>query len=769
MYLFDTILATTNQPMEHLIKTAISSYFNIHGLVSHQVESFEQYVHTLIPCIVEENSPVDILHAQKKSFHRISMSNIYIQSPTVKEVDGLIRTLTPKEALMRRLTYSFDIFVNLDHKKYIQTGKKNEYKLIDHTVYTNVLLCNIPCMLNSTCCSIRSRIDDTMRDTGAFIINGFEKCVISQEKLMGNFPYVFAVKRKSKFTFKCEIRSCHASKIRSTSTLHIYLTGTQTPEVMIVVPFIKQYIPVHVIFHLLGITSTSQIIYYLTSTATFVSEELGKLINDVANNSSSVDIENMTNDDLYNWIGIKGTSTTAKEKRIQYIKHIFENEFLPHCDNNGNNDETLRIQKAHYLGYSIRKILKVSIGELPPDDIDSYCYKRTYPVGYLNALQLRQRLRAHIKTIKVLIFRAISVDKYINAVDFFNHTKLSSGIKYAYATGNWGITCSSLNTQSGICQIVNSMNYISKTSHLRQVNSPVNRDGKLPQPRQLHSTHFGILCAAETPEGKSAGLINGLSLLARIRVGYQTDYIVSILYGEMDVIPLHEAAQTMLQNCTGVFINGMIIGCCLHPTTLTKTYRKYRQWYDVPIDSSIVYLEEHQEIRINTDVGDCYRPLIKLNNIHKWQDIQTRYGEYPHILWSQLLIEGIIEYISKTEEQELLVCMTICQYEKNKANTVNPLSYTHMELSPSMALYGVSAGAITFSNQNQGNWFSSISNVVDIYFHMLVCTAPRSRSPIYFCTVCVFFILLCSFCRHLPMLGSADPCGHEEWRYCTDL
>jgi DNA-directed RNA polymerase II subunit RPB2 len=684
--------------MEHLVKAAIGSYFNIHGLASHQLESFEHYVHTLIPRIITENSPIDVMHSNKTMYHRIIMSGIYIQSPTVKEVDGLIRKLTPKEAIMRRLTYTFDIFINLEHLIYKQKVENaNEYVLTEHIVYTNVLLCSIPCMVNSTPCSNHDKIGTTVRETGVFIINGFEKCVISQEKLMGNYPYVFTVNRKSKFSFKCEIRSCHPCKIRSTSTLHIYITDTPIPEIMVVVPFIKQYIPMRIIFHLLGVTSISNMVYYLTCTSTSISPVLRQLITAVSN-TESMDINGMDNDDLYDWIGLKGTTTTLKLKRIQYIKHIFDNEFLPHCDNSTGID--VSIQKAHYLGYSIRKLLKVSIHELSPDDIDSYCFKRTHPVGYLNALQLRQRLRVHIKMIKVQLFRSISNDKYINAVDFFTHTKLSSGIKYSYATGNWGTNNSCMNTQSGICQIINSMNYVAKTSHLRQINSPINRDGKLSLPRQLHNTHFGILCAAETPEGKSAGLINNLSLLARIRIAYPIEYITRILYNEMNVLPLQTTSTDMLQNCTGVFVNGMIIGCCLYPIELTTIYRKYRQWHDVPIDSSITYLIEHQEIRINTDVGDCYRPLINISNIHKWQDVHIFYGEYPHILWSQLLIEGVIEYISKTEEQELLICITIEQYETNKLTS--KIAYTHLEICPSMSLYGISAGVIAFSNQNQG-------------------------------------------------------------------
>lgn len=49
-------------------------------------------------------------------------------------------------------------------------------------------------------------------------------------------------------------------------------------------------------------------------------------------------------------------------------------------------------------------------------------------------------------------------------------------------------------------QVLNRLTFASTLSHLRRVNSPIGRDGKLAKPRQLHNTLWGMVCPAETPE-----------------------------------------------------------------------------------------------------------------------------------------------------------------------------------------------------------------------------------------------------------------------------
>ena len=73
--------------------------------------------------------------------------------------------------------------------------------------------------------------------------------------------------------------------------------------------------------------------------------------------------------------------------------------------------------------------------------------------------------------------------------------------------------------KAGVSQVLNRLTYASSLSHLRRCNTPLARTGKQAKPRQLHNTHWGMVCPAETPEGQAVGLVKNLALMAYITTG----------------------------------------------------------------------------------------------------------------------------------------------------------------------------------------------------------------------------------------------------------
>jgi DNA-directed RNA polymerase II subunit RPB2 len=69
------------------------------------------------------------------------------------------------------------------------------------------------------------------------------------------------------------------------------------------------------------------------------------------------------------------------------------------------------------------------------------------------------------------------------------------------------------------------LTYASTLSHLRRINSPIGRDGKLAKPRQLHNTLWGMICPAETPEGAAVGLVR-ISELMKYSSLWLNDYTI---------------------------------------------------------------------------------------------------------------------------------------------------------------------------------------------------------------------------------------------------
>lgn len=85
--------------------------------------------------------------------------------------------------------------------------------------------------------------------------------------------------------------------------------------------------------------------------------------------------------------------------------------------------------------------------------------------------------------------------------------------------GNWGDRSRGLPTSTGVSQTLNRLTYSSSLSNLRRLKSPIDTGSKVTKPRLLHSTQWGMMCPAETPEGQSCGIVKNLALMSYISVG----------------------------------------------------------------------------------------------------------------------------------------------------------------------------------------------------------------------------------------------------------
>ena len=99
-----------------------------------------------------------------------------------------------------------------------------------------------------------------------------------------------------------------------------------------------------------------------------------------------------------------------------------------------------------------------------------------------------------------------------NIYKIIKSTTIENGIKRALATGDFGIKNTNSN-KVGVAQVLSRLTYISSLSHLRRINTPIDKSGKLIPPRKLHNTQWGIICPSETPEGSSIGLVKNLSII----------------------------------------------------------------------------------------------------------------------------------------------------------------------------------------------------------------------------------------------------------------
>ncbi len=154
---------------------------------------------------------------------------------------------------------------------------------------------------------------------------------------------------------------------------------------------------------------------------------------------------------------------------------------------------------------TLRKLINLKNGFGIVDDIDHLGHRRVRSVGELVENQFRIGLVRIEKNIRE--FLSIGNLDNIYPQDFINAKPLSLIIKDFFCT-------------SQLSQFMDQTNPLSEITHKRRISAlgpgGLTRERAGFEVRDVHPTHYGRLCPIETPEGPNIGLINSLSLYARV-------------------------------------------------------------------------------------------------------------------------------------------------------------------------------------------------------------------------------------------------------------
>ncbi|XP_041368357.1 DNA-directed RNA polymerase II subunit RPB2 [Gigantopelta aegis] len=690
----------------------ISSYFDEKGLVRQQLDSFDEFIQMSVQRIVEDAPPIDL---QAEAQHRsgiletppryvLKFEQIYLSKPTHWEKDGAPSPMMPNEARLRNLTYSAPLYVDIT-KTIIKEGEDPV-----ETVHQKTYIGKIPIMLRSTYCLLNSLTDRDLTELnecpldpgGYFIINGSEKVLIAQEKMATNTVYVFQQK-DSKYAFKTELRSCLEHSSRPTSTLWVNMMargggGARKSaigqRIIAILPYIKQEIPIIIVFRALGFVSDRDILEHIIYD--FDDPEMMEMVKPSLDEAFVIQEQNVA----LNFIGARGARPgVTKDKRIKYAREILQKEMLPHVGVS----EFCETKKAYFLGYMVHRLLLAALGRREVDDRDHYGNKRLDLAGPLLAFLFRGMFRNLMKEVRMYAQKFIDRGKDFNMELAIKTRIITDGLKYSLATGNWGDQKKAHQARAGVSQVLNRLTFASTLSHLRRLNSPIGRDGKLARPRQLHNTLWGMICPAETPEGAAVGLVKNLALMAYISVGSQPSPILEFLE-EWSMENLEEVAPSAIQGSTKIFVNGCWVGIHRDPDQLMSTLRKLRREMDIIVSEVSMIRDYHdREIRIYTDAGRICRPLLIVENqklLLKQSHIkQLKQREYNNYSWQDLVASGVVEYIDPLEEETVMLAMTPDDLQ-NAKDASYCSTYTHCEIHPAMIL-GVCASIIPFPDHNQ--------------------------------------------------------------------
>ena len=393
------------------------------------------------------------------------------------------------------------------------------------------------------------------------------------------------------------------------------------------------------------------------------------------------------------------------KKRQDFALEVLMNDIFP----NAYNEE----QRIYMLGHMTNILLKTSFGWLSPTDRDNYINKRIDLTGILLNNLFRNYFNKLVKDMQKQIVKEInngswrSNEDYGNIINLTNiykiikSTTIENGIKRALSTGDFGIKQVN-NNKVGVAQVLNRLTYIASISHLRRVNTPIDKSGKLIPPRRLHNSSWGFLCPAETPEGASIGIVKNLSYMTHVTTNSYSKPLYE--YVKLYIKNLKDCSNKELFEHVKVFINGLWIGITETPIDLYNDLKSKKHSGMINIYTSIIFNYAEKEIKICNSAGRLCRPLfvVKDNDIVLDNDIISKLKNKT-IFWDDLLTDvklgkTVIEYIDSYEQNNSLIAMDLKRLRQDTGTYI--YKYTHCEIHPS-TIFGILAMCIPFPDHNQ--------------------------------------------------------------------
>ena len=718
----------TIQQVKDGIWDIIESYFegrHLERLVSHQIESYNNFVSFQILRTIEMFNPVVIVSEQdldptSKKYSLeivINFENFQIYRPQIHENNGSIKLMFPQEARLRNFTYASAMTIDMNIKYIIRNGENLENVQIIQKLLPNIHIGKLPIMLKSNICVLNqykhvdnSHTGECKYDAGGyFIINGSEKTVLGQERAAENKIYCYNIhKNNPKYTWMVEIKSIPDNKCISPKQISLMILSKNNGfgyPIVLQLPRVKQPLPLFVVFRALGILSDKEICEKILLNIEFplykdMLESLQASIIEANNFLTQEDAIQMIQSYVI-YTPINMDKETGIKKKYKFTLDILSNDLFPHC----NTAE----KKIYFLGYMTFKLLQVSTGWIKGDDRDSYINKRVDSTGVLLNNLFRNYFNKLVKDMEKQIIREMingswkSTDDYDNIINLTNiykiikSTTIENGLKRALATGDFGIKHIN-NNKVGVAQVLNRLTYMASLSHLRRIATPTDKSGKLIPPRKLHNTSWGFLCPAETPEGQSVGIIKNLSYISHLTIYSNSTPIYE--YVESFIQDIDTLSPMDLFDKVKVIVNGNWIGITETPVELYMDLKKKKYEGMINIYTSIIFDIKCKELRVCNDSGRITRPLLKTKdrNVLLTPEIIEKIKN-KELIWEDLLTnlkidESVIEYIDPEEQNYSMIATKLNELE-NKT-----YKYNFCEIHPS-TIFGILASCIPFPEHNQ--------------------------------------------------------------------
>ena len=703
-------------------------------LVSHHLTSYNLFFGEKIKKIMKDNNPLNIFKKYNSEigdyelkcsmfFGGKDLSKIYYGKPIMYDDDNE-HLMFPNEARLKNKTYGFNIYYDIEVDFLIINEDKTTSEF--STILKNIDLGKFPIMLQSNLCVLskltpqaRYYSGECINDKGGyFIIDGKEKVVVCQEQFANNMLYVKSDYNEI-YSHSAEIRSVSedASKpVRTTSVRIVRPTSKYSNNnIVVLIPNVKNPIPLFIVFRALGIISDKEIIDHCLLNSEKYSDYIS-LFSPCVHDAGPI----FTQD-----LALKYIAKFTKHKTIPSTLNILANYFIPHMG------ELHFRQKAFFLGHMVFKLLKVYKNVETSTDRDSFKYKRVETTGSLLYDLFREFYQNMLKELHTRFdkeyyykergsiyenekFQDLIDNNYIN---FFQEKGfiVQNGFSKAFK-GQWGSKV--YTSKEGIVQDLNRLSFNSAISHCRKLNLPLDSTAKVVAPRLLHGSQFGFIDPVDTPDGGHIGLHKHLAISTKISDSTPLKEMVDFIK-TLDIIPLTNVNIKDADFYSKIFANGSWIGVTKNPKKIIETFNIYKRNGIIPYLSTITFNNKDNIIDVLCDSGRLLRPLFHVttknipsyindDDLHKQSWVEMVSGNRNKAINNKTIYkmkdlfgenislenlyksQGIIDFIDSSVANNAFI--NIYDFEFTKP-------YTHMEIHPSLML-GVMGNQVIYPNHN---------------------------------------------------------------------
>jgi DNA-directed RNA polymerase II subunit RPB2 len=678
--------------MEDISWRVIDTFFtdNPNILVSHHLESYNDFFKNGIYRIFRENNPIRFIESEK-DVDDVNKRNecilylggkdgtkIYYGKPVIYD-DQHTHYMYPNDARLRNMTYGVTIHYDVD-VDFIYYNE-NEERKEEHTTLEKIYLGRFPIMLQSDLCilqnlnrEVRFNMGECRNDYGGyFIIDGKEKVIVCQEKFADNMLYIRSYPEDEIYSHSAEIRSVSedtSKAIRTTSVKIVAPSPTlSNNQIVVAIPNVKKPIPLFILMRALGVVSDKEIIKFC--------------LLDLEKNEDYIDLFipsiHDANKVFNQQVALEYIASFTKRGTITSVMEILSDYFLPHIG------ELNFLDKAYFIGYMTFRLLKVYTKQEKPTDRDNFRFKRVELTGSLiydlfreyyliQKKDIAQKIdkeyyyhkgtykedaalsRKDKKALKESAAVSKEENKYknnftdliqSNVKNFFKERIVESGFKKAFK-GNWG---SEAHTKRlGVVQDLNRLSWNTHISHLRKINLPLDSSAKVVGPRHLNSSQWGFIDPLDTPDGGNIGLHKHLAISTSITSGSSSYPLIRWLRTNTHLKLKLECSPEYLSNSSKVFVNGNWIGVIDDPVNpdekpdFINMLKLFRRNGILPTFTSISFDYEHNEVYIFTDAGRLTRPIYYIE--HEKESFNRKdvleHIESGTLSWQQI-VSGIKE------------------------------------------------------------------------------------------------------------------------------